>query len=52
MVNGKATVMNEEGVALAYVESDESGTMTVRDISGNILSVQTNAEIVAMLDAQ
>ncbi|MCK9408626.1 MAG: DUF3332 family protein [Bacteriovoracaceae bacterium] len=52
MVNGKATVMNEQGVAIAYVESDDSGTMTVKDMKGNVLSVQSKADMMAMVDAQ
>lgn len=52
MVNGKATVMNEQGVAMAYVESDAAGTMTVKDMKGNVLSIQSKADVMAMMEAQ
>ncbi len=52
MVNGKATVMNEQGVALAYVESDDAGSMVVKDMKGNVLSIQSKAEVFAMIENQ
>lgn len=52
MVDGKATMKNADGVAIAYAEADANGTFTIKDMSGKVISQQSAAEIEAMLAAK
>lgn len=49
MENGKATVKNDNGEAIAYVESTDDGGMMIKDMKGNILSQQTSEQVAALL---
>jgi hypothetical protein len=52
MVDGKATMKNANGVAIAYAESDANGTFIIKDMSGKVISQQSAADIEAMLAAK
>jgi hypothetical protein len=49
MVDGKATMKNADGVAIAYAESDANGVFTIKDMSGKVISQQNASDIEAML---